>query len=44
MSGDYTKNTQGARCHAATKENAEIYCIILKVYSLGMILLIKLVI
>ena len=30
MSGDYTKNTQGARCHAATKENAEIYCIILK--------------
>ena len=28
MSGDFTKNTQGARCHAATKENAEIYCII----------------
>ena len=27
MSGDYTKNTYGARCYAATKENAEIYCI-----------------
>ena len=24
MSGDYTKNTQGARCHAATKENATV--------------------
>ena len=44
MSGDYTKNTQGARCHAATKENAENILHNLKVYSLGMILLIKLVI
>ena len=36
MSGDYTKNTQGARCHAATKGKIHN----LKEYSLGMILLI----